>query len=481
MQTKTYKASAAVLVETPLASAATGTGPNMGTEEQVATSGAVAQMVADSLHSRLTAGQIARGLSVTEPFETNILDFNYSAANPLDAMRRAQAFATQYVNFRQRLAQEQIGEATASLNQQITSLTNALIQASTVESATPATDGAVLAQARAQAASLTTQIGVLEEKLASLTPGNETLSGKVVQNAVLPTKPARPLLALNLLVGLLLGLLLGIGAALARDRLDDRVRGQFDLTSRLGIPVLTVVPPTRRRGISCDLVVVEDPGSRAAERIRQLGSNLMLASQRTSLTSILITSVDDGDGVGKSFVGSNLGASLGQAGCSVILVSADFDRGQFEEALNLGHPAGLAEALSDQAPWRSALVECSAPNLKVLPSGLAQVPPAALLTPDSMRQLLQDVSGFANYMIVVGPALSRIADNRGIMRSCDAVLFVATARRTTRESLTRAREDLRGLGTPILGSVLIDSDEAPSTALWGDSLMPTLQPSEATS
>lgn len=69
----------------------------------------------------------------------------------------------------------------------------------------------------------------------------------VLSPATIPAKPSRPKVFLNLLVSIFLGSMLGVGAALASEIFDRRVRDAADLGALEGIPVLGVLAAEVRR------------------------------------------------------------------------------------------------------------------------------------------------------------------------------------------------------------------------------------------
>jgi len=72
--------------------------PDMGTEKAVALSGAVTGPAAQALG--LTQEQALRGVSVSVPVDTHVLEFEATTTDPADAARRAKVFSETYVDVR---------------------------------------------------------------------------------------------------------------------------------------------------------------------------------------------------------------------------------------------------------------------------------------------------------------------------------------------------------------------------------------------
>lgn len=69
----------------------------------------------------------------------------------------------------------------------------------------------------------------------------------VLNMAAVPSRPTHPKPAMNLLLGAVAGFLLGVAFALCREWMDWRVRSPEELETRLGIPVLAIIPAQRKR------------------------------------------------------------------------------------------------------------------------------------------------------------------------------------------------------------------------------------------
>lgn len=76
---------------------------------------------------------------------------------------------------------------------------------------------------------------------ASLESLADQAGARVLSPAVEPIEPSSPNMKKNLLTGLVLGVLLGLGAALALEFFDRRIRGASDLADIDGVPLLAVI------------------------------------------------------------------------------------------------------------------------------------------------------------------------------------------------------------------------------------------------
>src|SRR5205823_7437177 len=92
---------------------------------------------------------------------------------------------------------------------------------------------------------LTAQVNTLTSRENELSTAQVT-PGKIINDAQLPTRPARPSVPLFLASGAMLGLLLGLGLALVRERTDKRLRRPVDVRRRDEVPVPRVLPRRTR-------------------------------------------------------------------------------------------------------------------------------------------------------------------------------------------------------------------------------------------
>jgi polysaccharide biosynthesis transport protein len=392
-QTPLYKSQAVVSVEPAAVAASSGNPPNMATEEGVVTSEVVLARAALALNVPVAA--LASGVSAHSPGTTTLLQITYADPDPRIAQQRAQAIAQAYVSYR-----------------------------------SPQSTG-VGGQSPAKS---TTPTAVL------ITP------------ASLPTSPASPNRVLDIGIAVIVGLALGIGTALLRDRIDDHVRGVFDLEAQADAPALGLIPsfwPGWRdpRG---RLVMVTKPRSIVAEAYRGLRTRLLPAGQ-ANIKAVLITSPGWED---KSTVAANLAVAIAQTGRSVVLVCADLRWGRAHKLFAPVSGYGLSGLLEGRTTLVDALQATEVPRLQLLPPGTAPADPAALLGRFAWRMALGDMHMLADTVIIEAPPVLTGADLQPVANFTEMILMVADAKRTTRAQARVAARELRRMRGNLVGCVL---------------------------
>ncbi len=396
-QTPLYKSLAVVSVEPAAVAASSGNPPNMATEEDVATSGAVLARASLLLH--VPVATLASGVSVHVPGTTTLLQISYADPVPRIAQQRAQAIAQAYISYRSPPPTAAHGQSPAKS-----------------------------------------------------TPLATTPTAVLVTPASLPTSPASPDRVLDMGIAVIVGLALGIGTALLRDRMDDHLRGVFDLETQAAAPALGLIPAFRPgwhdpRG---RLVMVAEPGSIVAEAYRGLRTRLLQASPGNS-KAVLVTSPGWED---KSTVAVNLAAAIAQSGRCVVLVCADLRWGRAHKLFAPGNGSGLSGLLEDRTNLEEALQATEVPGLRLLPPGAAPADPAALLGRFAWRMALGDMQMLADVVVIEAPPVLTGADVQPLANLAEMILMVADAKRTTRAQLRATVREVQRMRGNLAGCVL---------------------------
>ncbi|SEL20356.1 capsular exopolysaccharide family [Blastococcus sp. DSM 46786] len=299
----------------------------------------------------------------------------------------------------------------------------------------------------------------LELAVEGLSPAGEDGSPAVrattVAPAGVPGAPVSPRTSLNLAVGVLAGLLLGCGLALARDRLDTRVRDAAVVAQLTGLPVVGSIP-TRPSGSTAHPAVDADPHGVVAEAVRQFRTNLqflgMQDEERAGARIVAVTSSRSGEG--KSTVAVELAAALAETGTRVLLVDADLRRPTIADRLGLEAAAGLTTALLGRASVADLVQEWGTAGLHVLPSGPVPPNPSGLLGSPVMRRLLERLRDDYDHVVLDTAPVLPVSDAAVLSRSVDGLVVLADVTRVRRAQLSQSLHSLAQVQATVLGVVL---------------------------
>ncbi|TDC72710.1 lipopolysaccharide biosynthesis protein [Streptomyces hainanensis] len=454
---ETYIATSEITVRMPTADPFAPTAVDrvvMGSERRTAVSDVVAQRAAESLGRPGAGSSLKSGLTVTNPPNTEVLRFAYSADDPAVAAERANAFVVAYLEHRQADADETIAHNVAALEEQRTPLLERRDQLQidldqNLLEGTTAYDNAV-----ADLSGVSAQVSELNSSVASL-QALDTSGGRVITEASAPRSPSGPGLPLLLGLGYVVGIGLGLLAAWVRLVFDPTVRSAGDVTRALRAPVLGVLPRTGRG--HPDQLLAE---GRLAEEYRSVAfrlaydetfaqrRRLLVVAPRGSIETPLATSV-------------NLTAAFAEMGMDALLVEADLrtptlsDQLRHADGVRPGW-AGNGGGRGTAGGWPGARVPIDGGEsgiFDLVPGTRVRNVPRALTSPAATK-LIGHADTKGAVVVVLAPAVLSYADAIALTDRVDGVLVVCDPSQVRRDDLARVRELVVGAGGILLGAVL---------------------------
>jgi Mrp family chromosome partitioning ATPase/capsular polysaccharide biosynthesis protein len=472
-QPKTYSATSTAVVNPPPGQIGAN-GPNMATEVQIARSPAVAVAVTRDLGWDVPSSKLLSRLEVFVPADSDVVKFTYSSPRPEVAQAGAQAFANAYAAVRRQQFEDVTLLSASSTATRISVMRD---QLSAVDLQLEQAVGSRQRALAVESDALTTQISLLQQKLADLNDQATSFTpATVLGKTPLPRSPSKPNVPLNVFLGLLGGLMIAFAIAALAEFLDDRVRSAADLRARLGASVLGLIPKDDReeQDVEPTLAALDAPTSPSGDAFRRLSTNFVAAATQAGAKSVAITSVDRNDSPTELI--TNLATLLAATGKRVVLVTMARRWPTLEEAFGATPGPGLLDALAGSVPIQYALADTEFENLQLCRRGrpdlieiggarasddrpravgVPSTAPAHALGSERTAQLLADLAEPFDFVLVDAPALLGDADAAALARACDAVLAVATPT-TTRADIARSREQLEHLRATLLGSVFIE-------------------------
>ncbi|MFF2373752.1 lipopolysaccharide biosynthesis protein [Streptomyces xiamenensis] len=455
---ETYVATAEVTVRTPTADPFAGGTVDrvaMGSERRTAVSDIVAQRAAEALGDPDSAQQLKRGLQVTNPPNTEVLRFAYSADDPHLAAERANAFVQAYLGNRQADADATIAAGVASLESQRAPQLERR-DALEDELGTLFEGSAAYDNALADLSGVTSAISDLNAAIARLT-SLDTTGGRVITAATPPGSPSGPGLPLLLALGYVVGIGIGLLAAWVRLVFDPTVRSPGDVTRALHAPVLGVLPRPARGDGPEELLAQ----GRLAEEYRSVAfrlaydeafaqrRRLLVVAPRGSIETPLAAAV-------------NLTAAFAEMGMDALLVEADLRTPTLTEQLRhadgvrpgwASSPGGRGESTDWPSGLRVPIDAEESGIFDLVPGRRVRNVPRALTSP-AASQLINHADTKGAVVVVLAPAVLLYADAIALTDRVDGVLVVCDPSEVHRDDLTRVRELVVGAGGLLLGAVL---------------------------
>ena len=273
----------------------------------------------------------------------------------------------------------------------------------------------------------------------------------VVQPAVIPDGPISPRKKLDLALGLLLGLAVGVGIIVLKDSLDTRINSQADLEELTnGVAPLGLIPFDETR--SKKPLTVLEKHSNASEAFKAIRTNLQFVDVDNQPRVIVITSGLASEG--KSTTAANLAITLGQAGFKTALVEGDLRRPRIANYLGIDPSVGMADVLAGTFTLEQVLVPWGNGLITVLPSGPTPPNPSELLGSKQMGVLLQQLRSQFDYVICDSPPLLLVTDAAVFAAQADGALIVVRHGKSRREQFTRVQTTMAQVGAKTLGTLI---------------------------
>jgi len=199
--------------------------------------------------------------------------------------------------------------------------------------------------------------------------------------------------------------------------------------------VLTAAPRENSR-----LVCMTDPGSLGAEKFRVLGLRLRHMREKRKLKRIVITSTVPEEG--KSLIATNL--ALNQARSKIlkaVLIDGDLRRPTLASLFGFHRNLpGLSECLRGEFRLADVLYKIKGTGLWFLPAGLTPENPIELMQSGRLKELIEELETFFDWLIIDTPPVLPLADTPLWMKISDGVLMVVREAVTEKKSLQRAVE-----------------------------------------
>lgn len=286
---------------------------------------------------------------------------------------------------------------------------------------------------------------------------------RIIDNAVTETKPVKPKKILVVAIGLIFGLFVSVGLVLLRVFLRRGIESPEQLED-IGINVYASVPVSEwlaknnrkssklRKNQSDTLLALENPADLAVEAIRSLRTSLHFAMMEAKNNVLMISGASPN--AGKTFISSNLAATIALTGKKVLFIDADLRKGYVHKMLGRKQGQGLSEVLSGQVAVEKVIEHVDDAAFDYIGRGLIPPNPAELLMHPRFEALLK--WGAQNYDLVVidTPPILAVTDAAIIGRYAGTSLMVARFEVNTVKEIEVSMKRFEQSGVVVKGCIL---------------------------
>ena len=261
----------------------------------------------------------------------------------------------------------------------------------------------------------------------------------IIDRAEVPTFPYAPNPRKEWLSAIMAGIVVAFGLAFGIEYLDDTVKTPEDITRRLKLPLLGLVPAIRGDRVP---VLTEAVPHDFGEAFRSLRTSLVFTSGSEHTRIVAVTSSQPLEG--KTTTAANLALALALGGSRVLLIDADMRRPGLHKTLGMQNATGLSHLLTGQARVRDAVQRTPEPNLLVITAGRTPPNPSELLASERMISFLLNLqNGPFDWVIIDTPPVLAVTDAVILAPRVSGVVFVIGSEMTRRVHSERALETLR--------------------------------------
>lgn len=309
-------------------------------------------------------------------------------------------------------------------------------------------------------------------------------SVKILSNAIPDGTPTSPNTRMYCIVGYLAGFVVAAAILYVLNMYSNIIKSEDEFKEKSKLALLGVVPDF----FSIKGLNIPHNVRSANKKIKKVGSDEKLITDftvlngnspfvvteaynliRTNLLFTLSTSDKKTIVISSSFPNEcksttavNVAISMAQTGASVLLVEGDLRNPTLHRIFKTSNRHGLSRVLADLEGLNEAVVRGVRPGVDLLAGGPSTPNPSEMLGSDKMRNLLEHLSGFYDYIFIDTPPVNVVADALLLANYAAGIVLIAREDKTKYKDLNKAVSKLETAKSNLLGVIITDSEKMSS-------------------
>ncbi|MDX3905539.1 MAG: polysaccharide biosynthesis tyrosine autokinase [Pigmentiphaga sp.] len=285
---------------------------------------------------------------------------------------------------------------------------------------------------------------------------------RLLDTAVVPEEPVEPKPSIVLAVAGAIGLIAGTLLALMRNALFGGLSDPDEAQRYTGLRVLGTIPYSEaherlwrhslKRNSEVQPLLAQKRGKDPSIESLRAFRTIMQKTLQQSVSNVMVFT-GPVPGVGKSFLSANFAFIQGAVGKRVLLIDADFRKGQLNRYFNLPKGPGLFEVLAGTTPVEKVSKHSVAEGVDFISTGVVTFDPSELLASSAFAPTLNELSRDYDLVIVdTAPVLSS-SDAAAVGVHAAAVVIVVRDGMNTVGEIRETAKRLMEAGAPVDGLV----------------------------
>lgn len=205
-------------------------------------------------------------------------------------------------------------------------------------------------------------------------------------------------------------------------------------------------------------VLSDDTPFSVKESYKMMRTNIIFSvsgSSENNCKLIALTSANAGEG--KTTTTVNLAIAFAQTGSKVLAIDCDMRKPRLHRYLGVKRKAGLSTLISNQATFEEVINKNVRPGLDVISAGEIPPNPAELLSSNSMKEMIDELSKEYDYIFFDTPPVTVVTDAAALSQFVDGIIVVVRQNYTNHESVAAAVKTLNIAKAKVLGFIVNDA------------------------
>ncbi len=205
---------------------------------------------------------------------------------------------------------------------------------------------------------------------------------------------------------------------------------------------------------SGETLINESTAFHVREAYKAMRTNVMFSVPDEGCKVIGVTSAIPGEGKSTSIL--NLAITFAETGIRVLLIDADMRRPNIKTILETEESLGLSDVLARFVKISDSINHTPYENLDVLYSGSIPPNPVELLASDNMKNLVEGLKKFYDYILIDTPPINVVTDATVLSRLLHGIILVVRENVSRKDEVAEALNKLSFVNAKVLGLILND-------------------------